>query len=195
MDREAVALACHLTGWSGDPRRCRWCDAPLNSRQTSWCSSGHREEFWSNHQWGAARHAAKVRDGHRCTTCGHGPDSCPPVYWFAFLRAVCPRPTAEAWRAAHDDELATSDWWGEWRHGFPEREWCEAVRLRDAALVSYALEVDHRVPILGRHAENGCHHHLEGLRTLCHRCHLVATAEQFGRGPRAGWNQEALPLG
>jgi hypothetical protein len=45
------------------------------------------------------------------------------------------------------------------------------------------LEVNHVVPILGRHAEVGCHHHLDGLETLCHDHHLITTAEQFGRDP------------
>jgi hypothetical protein len=42
------------------------------------------------------------------------------------------------------------------------------------------LEVNHKVPILGRHGQSGCHHHLDGVETLCRRCHLVETARQFG---------------
>jgi hypothetical protein len=34
------------------------------------------------------------------------------------------------------------------------------------------LETDHIEPVLGRHAETGCHHHLDGLRTLCAYHHL-----------------------
>jgi hypothetical protein len=34
------------------------------------------------------------------------------------------------------------------------------------------LQVHHRVPVLGRHAETGCHHHLDGLETLCAHHHL-----------------------
>jgi hypothetical protein len=33
------------------------------------------------------------------------------------------------------------------------------------------FEVHHKTPILGRHGESGCHHHLDGLETLCGDCH------------------------
>src|ERR1035437_5471102 len=44
------------------------------------------------------------------------------------------------------------------------------------------LEVNHIIPIMGNHKHNGCHHHLEGLETLCHDCHLDETNRQFKRG-------------
>lgn len=44
------------------------------------------------------------------------------------------------------------------------------------------LETNHKEPILGRHAEVGCHHHQEGLEVLCHGCHVDETNRQFGRG-------------
>lgn len=44
-----------------------------------------------------------------------------------------------------------------------------------------SLEVNHKVPVMGRHATNGCHHHLDGLETLCHSCHVAETNRQFGR--------------
>lgn len=47
------------------------------------------------------------------------------------------------------------------------------------------LEVNHIEPILGRHGQNGCHHHLEGIETLCHACHVTETNRQFGRKPKA----------
>lgn len=36
------------------------------------------------------------------------------------------------------------------------------------------IEVHHLTPILGRHGEIGCHHHLDGLRTLCGYHHVAA---------------------
>jgi len=36
----------------------------------------------------------------------------------------------------------------------------------------YVLETDHIEQVLGRHAVTGCHHHLDGLRTLCAHHHL-----------------------
>lgn len=44
------------------------------------------------------------------------------------------------------------------------------------------LEVNHEIPILGRHAENGCHHHVTGLSTLCHSCHVKVTRQQRAQG-------------
>lgn len=48
------------------------------------------------------------------------------------------------------------------------------------------LETDHIEQVFGRHAVTGCHHHLDGLRTLCAHHHLErhhgerqATAEQL----------------
>lgn len=54
-------------------------------------------------------------------------------------------------------------------------------RMHERWSLDHRLEVDHVEPCLGRHSTPGCHHHLSGLRTLCHRCHLRVTAEQFGR--------------
>lgn len=43
-------------------------------------------------------------------------------------------------------------------------------------------EVNHKTPILGRHGEGGCHHHVSGLETLCHRCHVAETNRQRTAG-------------
>ncbi len=40
------------------------------------------------------------------------------------------------------------------------------------------LEVNHIVPRDGLGYGQGCHHHQEGLETLCQNCHLVVTARQ-----------------
>lgn len=51
------------------------------------------------------------------------------------------------------------------------------------------LEVDHREPILGRHGEAGCHHHLDGLQVLCTEHHREKTTIDVrrirGLAPRA----------
>jgi 5-methylcytosine-specific restriction endonuclease McrA len=41
-----------------------------------------------------------------------------------------------------------------------------------------SLEVNHRVPRRGGGYHAGCHHHLDGLETLCHRCHVAETNAQ-----------------
>lgn len=74
-----------------------------------------------------------------------------------------------AWNAARPAALRRDD------HRCT-REGCDS-RLK--------LEVNHRTPILGRHHEFGCHHHLAGLETLCHRHHVdVTNAQRAAR--RAG---------
>lgn len=59
---------------------------------------------------------------------------------------------------------------------------CDPREARDRALAEglsarlarryIVLQVHHKVPVLGRHAEGGCHHHLAGLETLCLHHHL-----------------------
>lgn len=47
------------------------------------------------------------------------------------------------------------------------------------------LQVNHKVPVLGRHGEPGCHHHLVGLETLCAgrgSCHQGETNRQRRAG-------------
>ena len=58
---------------------------------------------------------------------------------------------------------------------------------------SARLEVNHVSPVLGKHSQNGCHHHLDGLETLCHDCHVKETARQFGY--RTAVNVDQLDLG
>lgn len=43
----------------------------------------------------------------------------------------------------------------------------------------HALEVNHIVPRRGAGYGNGCHHHLDGLETLCHECHGTETKRQL----------------
>ena len=50
--------------------------------------------------------------------------------------------------------------------------------------VYWPLEVNHIEPRKGAGYGPGCHHHLDGLETLCHACHLEVTAAQL-----AEWRQ------
>ena len=52
------------------------------------------------------------------------------------------------------------------------------------------LQVHHRIPVLGRHGETGCHHHLDGLETVClwhhlERHHGASHGEQLALGDAA----------
>lgn len=138
---------------------------------------------------------------------------CPVKDHAAWLRILDACPLAEGPFAP---EARRCDWCGGGLGDGRRRRWCSDVCaaafgenhvwsvVRAAALArdryactkcgaGRALEVNHRVPILGRHAVTGCHHHLDGVETLCHDCHVVVTAEQFGREPTG--EQVARALG
>lgn len=40
------------------------------------------------------------------------------------------------------------------------------------------MEVNHIVPRVGAGYHQGCHHHQDGLETLCHPCHVIETTRQ-----------------
>lgn len=132
--RDRGLLACFLSRWRGDPKRCRWCNAELPGRRTRWCSNECSLQYDRNHVWSVASHVRKREDHDRCVECeGFTP--------------------TEAYDAAlHRGEMAY------------------ARRYRK-------LEVHHLTPILGRHGEIGCHHHQDGLRTLCLFHHYAAHHE------------------
>lgn len=146
-------LGCSLVRWRGQPNGCRWCGRLLRGRQRRWCSADHGFEYARNHSWTEARAAALLRDVYRCTVCGVSDE--------------------EAAREWHDVEALVAVLTGT-RPRLRDP-------LRDRWLLDHRLEVDHVTPIRGLHSTPGCHHHLDGLRTLCHVHHLQVTAEQFGR--------------
>lgn len=41
------------------------------------------------------------------------------------------------------------------------------------------MEINHKIPRAGRGYDQGCHHHLADLETLCHPCHVVVTTAQI----------------
>ena len=151
-----VLAACSLRpgAWPPEPGRCVWCAGQLPKRARRWCAGDCQDEFTRQHGWQMARAAAIRRDGGRCIKCGHDGTVPGEDLSFALLALLSPRLTYEQ-------------------------------RRRHLTLVSqqqplWRLEVNHRDPVLGRHGEFGCHHHLDGLETVCHPCHLDITAEQFG---------------
>lgn len=71
--------------------------------------------------------------------------------------------------------------------GWAQEEW---DRLQNGQLIFWSrakltgkgndnwLEVNHIVPRVGTGYGTGCWHHLSGLETLCHRCHVKVTYRQ-----------------
>jgi hypothetical protein len=150
---------CSLSRWSGAADRCRWCDEPA-APGFDWCSNLCEDTYRANHWWDQARAAALARDDHRCTTCGVGPDTIQVAR--LFIRAFIPMGPVEAAELWHSDQ------------------WFELV-------LASSVEVNHIVPRRGNGYGSGCHHHLDGLETLCHRHHVAVTArQQREAGRRAG---------
>lgn len=156
-----VLATCELrrAPWPTPERCCAWCGNELPKRSRRWCSRDCSDDFTRQHNWQWARDAAKARDRHRCVKCGHDP-------------AAIEQQALAALTALHVIRIATLPPIG--RHSLLPH----TIVARHRA--TWRLEVNHITPVLGRHGTFGCHHHLDGLETLCHPCHLDVTAEQFG---------------
>lgn len=64
-------IACPLSSWRGDPGRCQWCDATIDSpRRRTWCSATCNRAWERDHVWRFARSTAKRRAKYRCTRDG-----------------------------------------------------------------------------------------------------------------------------
>lgn len=135
---------------------CRWCGANLTGRRTRWCSDACSRAVGQNHDWSSARVAALRRDGNRCVRCGADGQWAEGHAFWRVLRTMAPLADRDA---IHEALLVLIE--GERAH---------------------RLEVNHLVPIHGKHGQWGCHHHLDGLETLCRPCHVAETARQFRDG-------------
>lgn len=152
-DYEAMSR-CSLLAFRDVDGKCDACGKELTGRQVRWCSADCRDVFPTNHYWTWARWAAVERDGHACVRCGRS--------WQGLLvaaRITGYRPQGELpWTEAY--------------------LWQEREREFQEALKALRLEVNHKQPVRGYRA-SGCHHHLDGLETLCHRCHAEETRLQI----------------
>lgn len=63
--------------------------------------------------------------------------------------------------------------WGDARSAAMRRD-----EMKCRKCPAWADEVNHIAPRRGRGYRRGCHHHLDNLESLCHRCHVIVTAEQ-----------------
>jgi hypothetical protein len=67
-------------------------------------------------------------------------------------------------------------WFNSGRRAVVRRDESRCTLCREHALYP---EVDHITPCRGAHSRWSCLHHLDGLRTLCHPCHVdVTTADR-----------------
>ena len=93
---------------------------------------------------------------------------------------------------AHAREFVRNHVWGDARRTARRRaKWsCQrcgfrpgGIRKDPEARKAYArhelrLEVNHILPLRGNYRGVTCANHLNNLEVLCHRCHVIATAEQ-----------------
>jgi hypothetical protein len=170
-------------------RRCDWCGSDLTGRRRRWCSDECSNAFSTNHAWTSARSAAIRRD-KVCQVCGS--DGIHEIEkWYAFLVGVCGRWPNPFGRVGFGDWCRANGWFPDheeaidaWRGylGARERPFRVARQMAETAHRQSQLEVNHRVPCLGKHKENSCAHHLDGLVVLCHRCHVIETNRQRRAG-------------
>lgn len=151
-----VLATCPLRSapWPTPAGCCAWCGNQLPKRARRWCSRQCTDEFTRQHNWQWAREAALERDGGLCVTCRHDGTVPGEDVVHLFLVILSPRLT------------------------YADRQRSISYVRSHAPL--WRLEVNHQEPVRGRHGTFGCHHHLDGLETLCHPCHLKVTAKQFG---------------
>lgn len=184
--------ACPLAAgpFPPDARRCDWCGTTLQGRRRRWCSDDCADAYSRNHAWTSARAAALRRDVV-CLRCG-ADGTHPAEGWYAFIVWWCGRwppsfHTAEwhawarenGWMASESNE--SLDAYRDFLRRRARPFEIAADIARDAHR-STQLEVNHRIPCLGQHKANSCAHHLDGLETLCHSCHVAETARQRREG-------------
>ena len=73
--------------------------------------------------------------------------------------------------------MLANHYWGDARRRARERDKnrckeCGSTGLRGPKK-ERGLQVHHKTPVNGKHGMSGCHHHLDGLLTLCKPCHLL----------------------
>lgn len=195
-DRRCNWCGAELTG-----RKERWCSSD--------CSRGFaRNHYWTDaraaavvRDGGCVLCGANGKTYERLYLNALRSQPRPPrVDWLDFLRSIDPGYIDERGRAVYAmprgsafgkanmlrtcDDIEHQRLASRW-YDIVERAgwWWKAVVAAIAAEVqARSLEVNHKTPILGRHGEQGCHHHQDELEVLCHRHHVVETNRQRAAG-------------
>lgn len=140
---------CSLAFGENDEKLCAWDGRKLTGTKRRWCRKRCREAFEANHWWNIARQVTLARDGWACVRCLANGDT---------VRLHKP----------DSDE-------------YDPRKQGDYMRARvafETERKARHLEVNHIEPRFGAGYGAGCHHHIEGLETLCRPHHQEATNEQ-----------------
>lgn len=197
---ERILEECKITNWRG-PGTCGWCGKGFGKARRRWCSDECRIAFVENHFWSFARPAAMRRD-RCCQHCGH--DGKIPEdgrWWIHFMNRLQPfgntNPARQAfneWLEGRTPDLTFSMKERAMWYVKAEKQWAEEsgdyrlIWLRESERLmrkywsDMGLEVNHKTPIIGAHAQNGCWHHQAGLEVLCGQCHKAVTRQQIAEG-------------
>ncbi len=137
-------------------RLCYICGTTLPAGRRRWCSRRCEMAWWTNHSWTHAAAAAARRDRWTCRRCRRSRGD-----------------VLDPGRCREDGQR--------WPCGVVDRVGPDAVtwphfRLGGRHVV---IEINHRVPLVGRGYHAGCVHHLSNLEALCHDCHVVTTTRQI----------------
>lgn len=172
---EATMLVCEMRAPEvrgipkaecGRRRVCWICASPLEGRRQFWCSDECVRTWTTNHEWSAASAAAVARDGG-CVRCGA-----------ARTEVLVCASDGEPWPC--QVYRSYSEAWAAYRRGGPLPAVQGTYHVQEVdRRASVLLEVNHIVPRNGAGYDQGCHHHLDLLETLCHGCHVVETTRQI----------------
>jgi 5-methylcytosine-specific restriction endonuclease McrA len=93
-----------------------------------------------------------------------------------YRRRWCSERCEDTWWTNHSWQYASA------RALHRDRATCQRCGHRAGQRVGEKIirvEVNHKVPLVGRGYHAGCVHHLDGLEVLCHECHVVETRTQI----------------
>lgn len=131
---------------------CYRCGKVLPGQNRRWCSNACSILWWTNHLWTEASAKRRKMDNAMCVRCGaKGGDLLPD--------AAC-NLCGDPWPCEQYTRSGT------------------AHSLHRPESLRVLLEVNHKDPRVGRGYDKGCAHHLDGLETLCHPCHVIETNKQ-----------------
>lgn len=151
---------------------CRWCHAPLEGKQTSWCSDGCRVQVARHCDWDSARRILEQRSKGVCARCGFDTEALSAAIW--------------AYQRIHHDAMIGGP--GISKHDRNERyqltkHWptttdlCRAIGKRASRWPCALWDANHILAL----AEGGSLCDQDNLECLCLLCHWEHTRALAGR--------------